>query len=304
MRIVFMGTPDFSLPTLRSLLDGGHEICCIYTQAPRGSGRGYKKKKSIIHEYGLDKGILVRTPNDFKNQEENTFFRSLLADVCVVVAYGKILPKSIIDNPKYGCINIHASLLPRWRGAAPINRAIQAGDLKSGVTIMQMSTGLDDGDILISKDVEISIKTNAGILHNQLSILGAELILDVLKKISEGNLRPIRQDSSLSTYAKKITKEETSINWMNSAENIDRHVRAFSPYPGAWSLINGKRIKVISGEVCNDEGIPKTIIDDKFTVACGVGAYRINEMQIEGKKMMTSSSFIKGNIMPIGFKLG
>lgn len=298
MRVVFMGTPDFAVPVLEKLSQY-HEVICVYTQPPRPAGKGYKLKPSPVHVMAESLGIEVRTPVSLRKQEEQERFASLNADVAIVCAYGLILPAAILKAPRLGCINTHASLLPRWRGAAPIQRAILAGDKQSGVTIMQMDTGLDTGDMLMVGMCDITPDTTAQMLHDKLSAIGAELVIKTLEKIP----LPQKQPTEGITYAEKIQKNEALIDWTQSAEEIKRHIMAFNPYPTAYTFFKGERIKIFNAVVLSentDEAVG-TLIDDNLTVACGnKTVLRITQLQREGKKILNASEFVIGRLLKEG----
>lgn len=298
MRVVFMGTPDFAVPVLEKLSQY-HEVICVYTQPPRPAGKGYKLKPSPVHVMAESLGIEVRTPVSLRKQEEQERFASLNADVAIVCAYGLILPAAILKAPRLGCINTHASLLPRWRGAAPIQRAILAGDKQSGVTIMQMDTGLDTGDMLMVGMCDITPDTTAQMLHDELSAIGAELVIKTLEKIP----LPQKQPTEGITYAEKIQKNEALIDWTQSAEEIKRHIMAFNPYPTAYTFFKGERIKIFNAVVLSentDEAVG-TLIDDNLTVACGnKTVLRITQLQREGKKILNASEFVIGRLLKEG----
>jgi methionyl-tRNA formyltransferase len=300
MRLVFMGTPDFAATALAALLDAGHEVACVYSQPPRPAGRGLKERPSPVHELALSKGIEVRTPVSLKSQEEQQHFAELKADAAVVVAYGLLLPKVVLTAPRFGCFNIHASLLPRWRGAAPIQRAIKAGDEETGVTIMRMDEGLDTGPVLKRVSCAITIETTASSLHDKLAKLGAAAMLDVLKQPdAPGEL----QSSDGVTYARKITKAEAKIDFESSAHSVLWHIHGLSPFPGAWFETNGARIKALRCEIVRGQGAPGTAIDDQLTFACGKGAVRLLEVQREGKGPMQADAFLRGFAIPAGTKV-
>ncbi|MBQ8557903.1 MAG: methionyl-tRNA formyltransferase [Alphaproteobacteria bacterium] len=298
MKVVFMGTPDFAVPVLEKLAEK-HQVVCVYTQPPRPAGKGYKLTPSPVHQKAEEFGISVRTPVSLRKSEEQQAFADLQADVAVVCAYGLILPQAILDAPKKGCINIHASLLPRWRGAAPIQRAIQAGDTQSGVTIMQMDAGLDTGDMLLVETCPIQSDTTAQMLHDTLSEMGARLIIQAL----DLDLKPIAQPTEGITYAEKIQKSEALINWNLSATQICRNIMAFNPYPTAYTLYKGERIKIFTA-VAMDEITDKsagTILDEDLKIACGDGTVlKVLTLQRAGKKMMSASDFMKGNSLTVG----
>jgi methionyl-tRNA formyltransferase len=296
LRLIFMGTPDFSVPALKQLIKAGHHIVCVYSQPPRPAGRGQKARLSPVHMFAKAEGLKVRTPKSFETEGVLSEFSDLSADVAVVVAYGLILPKAALGAPKLGCINIHASLLPRWRGAAPIQRAIQAGDKKSGVTIMQMDEGLDTGNILVIQEIPLYMGINASKLHDLLSNMGANLIVSTLDSLQGGGVIPTEQPKVGVTYAAKLEKIEGRIDWSQAALKIDRLICAFSPWPGVWFKYNDERIKVFSVNTLEmvEERIPGTILDDQLTIACGEGAIQIIELQRPGKKRELAVDFLRG----------
>ncbi len=300
LRLAFMGTPDFAVPALRALVAAGQEIACVYSQPPRPAGRGLSEKKSPVHRAADGLGIPVRTPKSLNNPEEQNAWQALDLDLAVVAAYGLILPKVILDAPKYGCINIHASLLPRWRGAAPIQRAIMAGDHETGISIMQMAEGLDTGAVLLSAAVPILAEDTAGSLHDKLADLGAKLIIDGVNGIEAGKLIPVPQPEAGVTYAKKINKAEARIDWAESAQEIDRKVRGLSPFPGAWLSYKKRRIKCLYGTPEDGKNTAGFAVDDRLGIACGEGIYRILKLQREGKAAMTAKDFLKGFPIPKG----
>jgi len=301
MRIVFMGTPDFSVPVLDALIEAGHEIACVYCQPPRPAGRGKKDRPSPVQRRAEALGLPVRHPESLKSPEAQAEFAALGADVGVVVAYGLILPQAVLDAPLHGCLNIHASLLPRWRGAAPIQRAIMAGDAQTGVCIMQMEAGLDTGPVLLRKVVEIAPEETAGDLHDRLSALGASAIVEALDRL--GSLTPGPQPEVGVTYAQKIDKAEARIDWGADAAEVDRIVRGLSPFPGAWTMAGGKRVKILGTRVVEGSGTPGTILDNA-TVACGTGAVTLNRVQPEGKSPMSAEEWLRGVRLPPGTRLG
>lgn len=300
LRLAFMGTPEFSLPTLETLLKSEHEVVVVYTQPPRPAGRGKRMQKSPIHKLAEANGVEVRTPVSLKNENEQKAFANLNLDMAIVVAYGLILPKAILDAPKLGAINIHASLLPRWRGAAPIHRAIMAGDEKSGVAIMQMDEGLDTGAVYSMADTPITKTTTTQELHDNLSNMGAGLLLTTLGFVEMGMAQATPQASEGVTYAEKINKEEARINWQDSADEIDRKVRGLFPFPGAWCEINGERIKILKGTPQERQANPGTVLDDKLTIGCGVGAYKVEKAQRAGKKPMEVNELLRGLVVKSG----
>ncbi len=300
MRLAFMGTPDFSVPALEALAGAGHAISCVYSQPPRPAGRGGRVRKSPVHAAAERLGIAVRTPETLKDERTQADFAALDLDVAIVVAYGLILPQPILDAPRHGCINIHASLLPRWRGAAPIQRAIEAGDAVTGVTIMQMDAGLDTGPMLLAEAVPITPQTNGETLHDALSALGARLIVEALARLDAGDLPPSPQPDEGATYARKLAREEGRLDWAQPAIVLERKVRAFSPWPGAWFEHDGQRLKVLAASVADGFGMPGTVLDDRLTVACGEGALRIDRVQREGKAPADTSAFLRGYELPPG----
>ncbi len=294
MRVVFMGTPDFSVPVLEAL-HAEHEIVAVYSQPPRPAGRGKKERPSPVHARALELGLAVRTPVNFKQTETREAFAALGADVAVVVAYGLILPQAILDAPRKGCLNIHASLLPRWRGAAPIHRAIMSGDVATGVCIMQMEAGLDTGPVLLRKETTIGASETTGELHDRLSAMGARLIVQALARIDA--LTSEAQPSEGVTYAQKIDKAEAHVDWTEAAEEVCRKINGLSPFPGAWTEIDGERIKLLRAEVLDSEGAAGTTAE-AFVVYCGTGAVRVLEAQREGKRPMPTTELLKGLTLP------
>ncbi len=300
MRLTFMGTPDFAATALAALLDASHEVACVYSQPPRPAGRGMKEKPSPVHELALSKGIEVRTPVSLKSPEEQQRFATLKADAAVVVAYGLLLPKPILTASRFGCFNIHASLLPRWRGAAPIQRAIMAGDTETGVTIMRMDEGLDTGPMMKRVSCQITDSTTASTLHDELAKIGAAAMLDVLKNPdAPGEPQPAEG----ATYAVKISKAEAKIDFTNHARSVLRHIHGLSPFPGAWFEINGARIKVLRCQRAEGKGAPGTSLDDQLTIACGEGAIHLLEVQREGKGPMETDAFLRGFAIPAGTRV-
>lgn len=300
-----MGTPDFSVPVLDHLIRAGHDVVCVYSQPPRPAGRGQKERPSPVHAFADKQGLDVRTPKSFKPEEVRQAFADLKADVAVVVAYGLILPKAVLDAPRLGCINIHASLLPRWRGAAPIQRAIQAGDEHSGVTIMQMDAGLDTGDMLAVRKIPLDSDINASLLHDKLSLMGAELIVETLERIVAGEIDPTPQPDEGVTYAHKLEKSEGWLDWSRPAIDLDRQVRALTPWPGVWFEHAGERIKAFRLALAEaaEDAAPGTVLDDRLTIACGEGAVRILELQRPGKKRATADEVLRGFKIEKGTRL-
>ena len=295
MRIVFMGSPEFAAPSLNALVEAGHEVVAVYSQPPRPAGRGKSERRTAVHERAEELGIEVRTPKSLRNAEEQARFRELNADLAVVAAYGLILPKPILDAPRLGCINVHASLLPRWRGAAPIQRAILAGDETSGVTLMQMDEGLDTGPMLMRHTLDIRGK-NAGQVTDEMANLGARLLVQWLGNPTPPEPQPIAG----ATYANKIDKAETRIDWGNPAQEIERQVRAFAPSPGAWFEADGERIKLLQAEATDRSGKPGEILDNELTIACGIGAIRPRMVQRAGRAPMRPEDLLRGFAIPGG----
>ncbi|HET9458365.1 MAG TPA: methionyl-tRNA formyltransferase [Sphingomicrobium sp.] len=296
MRIVFMGSPDFAVPSLDALAGAGHEIACAYTQPPRPAGRGKAEHKTAVHRRAEELGIEVRCPRSLKDAVEQARFAALDADLAVVAAYGLILPKAVLDAPKAGCINVHASLLPRWRGAAPIQRAILAGDEVTGVTIMRMEEGLDTGPMLLKRQTAIDSKT-AGQLTEELARLGADALVEWLANPSA----PVAQPDEGVTYAPKISKAEARLDWAQSAEQVERQVRAFAPAPGAWFEANGERVKLLEAGIGADaSGKPGEVLDDCLTIACGSGYVRPLKVQRAGRGAMTPGELLRGFPIPRG----
>jgi len=301
LRIAFLGTPDFAVPTLRALVDARHDIAAVYTQPPRPAGRGQAPRKSPVHAAAQTLGLDVRTPLSLKADDAQSAFAALDLDAGVVAAYGLILPERILKAPRLGCLNVHASLLPRWRGAAPINRAIMAGDPHTGITIMQMDEGLDTGDILRKESLTIGPEMTAGDVHDALAEMGAPAMVETLAALAAGDLVPQPQPSEGVTYAAKISKDEARINWMRPAREIDRLIRGLSPFPGAWFEVerSGKRyrLKALRSRLVDDgvvAGAPGCVLDDKLTVACGQGTLCLLELQREGGKAQAREEFLRG----------
>ena len=308
MRLVFMGTPDFAVPALAALIDAGHEIACVYSQPPRPAGRGQKARPSPVHAFAAGRGIEVRTPASLKDKAAQAAFAALDADAAVVAAYGLILPQAILDAPRYGCLNIHASLLPRWRGAAPIQRALLAGDAETGVTIMQMDAGLDTGAMLKTGRIPIGADTTAAALHDALAALGAALIVDVLAA-GPGNdgWRPTPQPEAGVTYAAKLARDEGRIDWSENAAALERKVRALNPWPGVWCERDGDRLRVLEASVADaapKAGTPPgTVLAPPLVVACGGGALSLDRVQRAGKSPMAADDYVRGTPAPPGTRL-
>ncbi len=295
MKIVFMGTPDFSVPALDALVAAEHEILVVYTQPPRPAGRGKKERPSPVQRRAEELGLPVRHPASLRAQTEKDAFAALGADVGVVVAYGLLLPQAILDAPARGCFNIHASLLPRWRGAAPIHRAIMAGDSETGICIMQMDTGLDTGPVLMREATPIGAEETTADLHDRLAGMGARMIAEVLARID--TLKPMTQSEEGVTYATKIDKAQARIDWTRSAEQVDRQIRGLSPFPGAWCGVAGERVKLLRSRSAEGAGPPGTVLQG-FTIACGSGAVEVLEAQRQGKRPMPASEVVKGLPLP------
>lgn len=307
LKIAFMGTPDFSVPVLDAVVAAGHEVVAVYSQPPRPAGRGMAEAKSPVHRRADALGIPVHTPVNFKSEEDRVAFAALHADAAVVVAYGLLLPKAILDATRLGCFNVHASKLPRWRGAAPIQRAIMAGDAVTAVNIMRMEQGLDTGPVCLGRDVSIPQDMTAGELHDVLSKLGAELMVEALSKLEAGMLHCVPQPSEGATYAAKIDKGEARIDFSRSAKDVADQIRGLSPFPGAWfeMSLGGKpeRIKILLAAVVDGEGAPGAVIDDQLTIACGSGAIRIEKLQRAGKQPMAAADFLRGTRVAAGTAL-
>jgi methionyl-tRNA formyltransferase len=297
MRIIFMGTPEFAVPALRALHEAGHEVVCVYTQPPRPAGRGKKLMPSPVQIEAERLGVPVRSPVSLRSAEAQAEFAALGADVAVVAAYGLILPQPVLDAPKHGCLNIHASLLPRWRGAAPIHRAVMAGDTETGVTIMQMEAGLDTGPMLHKVTVPVGSKTT-GELFAELGAVGAAAMVEVLADLSA--FPPEVQDDSAAIYAPKIDKSEGKIDWSEPAEIIERLVRGLAPFPGAWFELGEERVKLLLAEVVDTSGAPGTVLDENFTIACGDGALRPLRLQRAGKPVLDRAEFLRGRAVAAG----
>jgi len=299
MRIVFMGTPDFAVTALEQLA-AHHDVVAVYTQPPRPAGRGQHERPSPVQEYAAREGIAVRSPTSLKKSEEQAAFAALNADAAVVAAYGLILPQAILDAPRLGCINIHASLLPRWRGAAPIQRAIMSGDTVTGVTIMQMDAGLDTGAMLLRQDVVITDSTTAGALHDTLASVGGKLVLEALNGLARGSLKAVPQPKDGVTMAAKIDKAEAHIDFNRPARDVVRHIHGLSPFPGAWFAHGAERLKVLGVEIASGQGAAGTVLDDRLAIACKDGAVRLLSIQRAGKGPMAAQDFLRGYALPKG----
>lgn len=306
MRIVFMGTPDFAVPSLQALIDAGHDVCAVYTQPDKPQGRKQILTAPPVKTLALEHDIPVFQPNTLKNEDEQARLRELAPEVIIVVAYGKLLPKAVLDIPPHGCINVHGSLLPRWRGAAPIQWAVIAGDEMAGVTTMQMAEGLDTGDMLLTYETKVGEKETAGELFDRLAQSGAELLTQTLVKLDEITPRP--QDDAQSCYAHMLDKQMAVIDWSRSAHEIDCLIRGLNPWPIALTTLSGERLKVFAAEKANGRGEPGTVLeaDPKkgLTVACGEGALKLTEIQLVGGKRMKATDFLRGHAIEVGTKLG
>ena len=299
LRIAFLGTPDFAVPTLAELIAQGHDIAAVYSQPPRPKGRGMETVPGPVHQFANTAKLEVRTPLSLKSAEEQSAFAALALDAAIVVAYGLILPKPILDAPRLGCFNLHGSLLPRWRGAAPIQRAVMAGDAETGVMVMHMDEGLDTGPVLMAERVAIGRKTS-GELADELSRLGADLMVRALAALERGQVGEQTQPGEGVTYAKKITKEEARIDWSKSATEIDCLIRGLAPSPGAFSEVKGERLKILYAEPAIGKGPPGEVIADDLTIACGEGALRLLKVQRPGGKAMDAGEVLKGFALPPG----
>lgn len=302
LRVVFMGTPDFSVPALSEIVGAGYDVAGVYTQPPRPAGRGMDDRKSPVHAFADEAAIPVFTPKTLRRVEIQEEFASLAPDVAVVAAYGLILPGPILETPSLGCLNLHASLLPRWRGAAPIQRAIMAGDKETGVMVMKMEQGLDTGPVALADHLLIGPDVTAGEIHDQLSLMGASLMLAALAMLENGELFFSPQPEEGVTYAPKISKDETRIDWGRSGAEVHNHIRGLSPYPGAWfeALLGGKaeRIKVLRSVLVPGKGAPGQLLDANLTVACGSQSVRLTQVQRAGKRPMGGADFLHG--FPLG----
>lgn len=292
MRILFMGTPDFSVSVLDALVDAGHEIAAVFCQPPRPAGRGKKDRPTPVHARALELGFEVHHPKSLRNDEVQHTIRDLKADVGVVVAYGLLLPQAVLDAPTHGCLNIHASLLPRWRGAAPIHRAIMAGDAETGVCIMQMDAGLDTGPVLLRREIAIETEETTAQLHDRLAALGSSAIVDTLANLTTLTAEPQPEDGV--TYAEKIDKAEARIDWSAPAVEVDRKIRGLSPFPGAWTEIDGQRVKLHASRLADGQGDAGCLLDDALTVACGEGAVQLLRLQRAGKGAQDADIFMRG----------
>lgn len=303
LRLAFMGSPDFALPTLKALIEAGHDIACVYAQPPRPAGRGRTVRYCPVHAFALDHGLEVRTPRSLKPQAEQDAFAAFGCDAGVVAAYGLILPEAVIEAPRLGCYNVHASLLPRWRGAAPIQRAIMAGDAETGVSIMRVEAGLDTGPVLLAESVPIAATATAGTLHDALAELGARLMVEAVAGIVQGTLAPQPQPEDGITYAARIGLGDERLDWTKPAIELERAVRALAPSPGAWFEHDGERIKVLAAQVAVGHGEPGAVLDETPRVACGEGALSLLRLQRPGRKPLEGGAFLRGYPLSPGMRL-
>lgn len=304
LRLIFMGTPDFAVPTLLALHGAGHDIVAVYTRAAKPGGRrGLDLVLTPVEREATKLGLKVLTPKSLRNDEAQAEFAAFNADAAIVVAYGLILPKPILEAPRLGCFNVHASLLPRWRGAAPIHRAIMAGDAESGVTIMQMDEGLDTGAMMMREAMPIAADATTGELHDALATMGARLMPVALAAANRGSLTPTPQPAEGVTYAEKISKSETRIDWSRPARDVHNHIRGLSPFPGAWFEFDGARVKVLRSTLASGAGAPGTTLDDRLNIACGDGAVRLVQIQRAGKHPMPAEEFLRGTAVKTGTRI-
>jgi methionyl-tRNA formyltransferase len=303
MKLAFLGTSEFAVPALKALVEAGHDVVAVYTRAPKPAGRGQQERRTPVHELALSLGLTVRTPKGLRSEEEAAAFKALDLDAAVVVSYGHILPKAFLEAPVLGCINIHGSLLPRWRGAAPIHRAILAGDAETGVTIMRMDEGLDTGPMLLAESTPISAADSAETVHDRLAELGGRLIVSTLDALVAKTIEPVPQPDDGVTYAHKLGKEEGALDWRRPAAELERKVRAFHPWPGTWFDVEGERIKVLGAALALAAGAPGTvsISRDGFpVVACGVGGLKLLTLQRAGKSAQAADAFLRGFALATG----
>ena len=304
LRLAFMGSPAFALPPLEALIAAGHEIACVYSQPARPAGRGKQERPTPVAAFAAARGIEVRTPKSLRKAEEQAAFAALGLDAAIVVAYGLILPKPVLEAPRLGAFNLHASLLPRWRGAAPIHRAIMAGDARTGVQVMRMEEGLDTGPVLASAETAIEFDDTTGALHDRLARLGASLLIQTLAQVEQGKARESAQSGEGVTYAHKITPAETRIDWSRPAREVDAHIRGLSPSPGAWIEFEGARMKALQSRLGQGAGHPGEALDDALLIACGEGAVRLLKVQKEGRGPLEAEAFLRGTAVPQGARLG
>jgi methionyl-tRNA formyltransferase len=307
MRLAFLGTPDFSVPVLAALIEAGHEIACVYSQPPAPRGRGHELKPSAVHAFAESRGLQVRTPASMRDPAEIAAFQALGADAAVVVAFGQILPAEVIEAPRLGTLNLHASLLPRWRGAAPIQRAVMAGDAVTGVEVMRITEGLDEGPVLATATVRIGPLDTAGSVHDRLSAAAADLIVRTLPEVAAGRAVERPQSAEGVTYAKKIRPKETRLDWARPGREVDWKIRGLSPFPGAWFLLPTEkgevRVKALLSAYEDVDGAPGTVLDERLLVACGEGAVRLLKVQREGKSAQDAEVFLRGQAVAAGTRL-
>ncbi|AIK97089.1 methionyl-tRNA formyltransferase [Candidatus Odyssella acanthamoebae] len=299
-KLIFMGTPSFAVGALRAIVEAGYSVVAVYSQPPRPAGRGHHVTRSPVHEYADSVGIPVYTPKSLRNAEAQAIFQAHGADLAIVAAYGLILPKEILEAPKRGCINIHASLLPRWRGAAPIQRAIMAGDSQTGITIMQMDEGLDTGDMLRMEAIPITAETTATTLHDKLAELGSHLIVETIPQLLEGTLIPVAQPEEGVTYAAKLSKSESQIDWHRSAIEIQRKISALCPWPGVYFIHNDTVLKVAAAEVVSSHPAQPGLVMESLTIACGENALKVTSVQKAGGRWLSADEFLRGYDLPLG----
>ena len=303
MKLAFLGTSEFAVPALKALVEAGHDVIAVYTRAPKPAGRGHQERRTPVHALALALGLAVRTPKGLRSEEEAAAFKALDLDAAVVVSYGHILPKAFLEAPVLGCINIHGSLLPRWRGAAPIHRAILAGDAETGVTIMRMDEGLDTGPMLLAESTPISAADTAETVHDRLAELGGRLIVSTLDALVGKTIEPVPQPDDGVTYAHKLGKEEGALDWRRPAAELERKVRAFHPWPGTWFDVEGERIKVLGAALTLAAGAPGTVSigrDGFPVVACGVGGLKLLKLQRAGKSAQAADAFLRGFALAAG----
>tara|TARA_E500000331_G_scaffold45439_1_gene38140 strand:+ start:2150 stop:3073 length:924 start_codon:yes stop_codon:yes gene_type:complete len=300
LKLAYMGTPDFAVPSLAALVEAGHEVAAVYSQPPRRAGRGQKERPSPVYAWAEEHGLPVRTPRTLRDEGAQAEFAALNLDAAIVAAYGLILPLPVLEAPRLGCINVHASLLPRWRGAAPIQRAILAGDTETGISIMIMEEGLDTGPVLRMESLPIGPEMTAGELHDALAALGGCMIAPVLADFEAGHIVPEPQDDAGTTYAKKIEKPEARIDWSEEASMVARRIHAFAPWPGAWFTLGGERVKALAARIEPADGAFGEVLDDTLRVACGSSAVRLLRLQREGKKPAAAADFLRGRSVATG----
>jgi methionyl-tRNA formyltransferase len=304
LRLVFMGTASFAVPSLKALVRSRHSVLAVLSQPARPAGRGMRTRPSPVHTAAADLGLEVRTPRTLRDEAVQAAFEELKSDLAVVAAYGLLLPRPILDAPRLGCINLHASLLPRWRGASPIQHAILAGDTETGVSIFEMEPSLDSGPILATERVPVATDITAGQLHDELALLAAELVLRVVDGLAEGRLRAKPQPTEGVTYAPKLEKAHGRLDWVRPAIELERQLRALTPWPGCWTTLEGERLRVLSARVVTEAGEPGLVLDDRLTVACGRDALRLIRLQRPGGKPLEAAPFLRGLPIPPGTRLG